>query len=508
MASPCDWMDLPQTYMEPLLVTYASNHGFDIRFNTEVVSIEAEPDRNFLCTLRDLTTKHAYQIRSRFLFGADGARSVVARSFERFTFNKAPSKGSACNVLFRADLTHLMENGVRPAMLHSIINPPSSRIASLGLGMFPIVRMVRHWNLWMLGCVALGGNEGGPKPLDGIAKDSPQLIEYIKDLIGDHSVEVEVLRVDPWVIRETAADRYSLSAVPGERELHKVFILGDAAHRHPPTYGLGSNTCVQDAYNLAWKVAYVSRGWAGPELLETYSVERQPVGTKVVKESNIQLTQIGMVLHSLGVLGTSEDDKIAQLAELDASTPGGAVRRAMLHAALEGMRKEGDSLGFTMNQWYGRDSTAVYLTDEPGPRPEVDGDPIVKPLISTYPGTRLPHAWLDIPTRRKEISTQNLAGHGAFCLFTGHGGEGWRVSAAELSEETGIPINMYGIGFGLDYHDVYREWYKRREVDEDGCVLVRPDRVVAWRSVKMVPDCKVKLQAVLDSVLSRRRLGE
>jgi len=507
MASPCDWMDLPQTYMEPLLVRYASNHGFDVRFNTEVVSIQVESDQKALCTLRDVTTKHTYQVRSRFLFGADGARSIVARSFEGFTFNKAPSKGSACNILFNADLTHLMENGTRPALLHSILNP-SSRLASLGLGMFPVIRMVRHWNLWMLISATLGEDQDGANPVDKVSKDSPELVDYIKDLIGDHSVEVEVLRLDPWVIRETAAEVYSLAAIRGQKKGHNVFILGDAAHRHPPTYGLGSNTCVQDAYNLAWKAAYVSRGWAGRELLETYSVERQPVGAKVVKESNALLMQMGMVWHSLGMLGTSEEDKVVQLAELEAPTPEGAGRRAMLHVALEGMRKEGESVGFTMNQWYGRDSTAVYIADEAGPRPEVEGDPMIKPLISTYPGTRLPHAWLDIPTRRKEISTQNLAGHGAFCLFTGHGGEGWRAAAADISEETGIPINVYGIGFGLDYHDVYREWYKRRGVDEDGCVLVRPDRVVAWRSVKMVSDFKDKLQAVLNHVLSRHSLGE
>lgn len=208
------------------------------------------------------------------------------------------------------------------------------------------------------------------------------------------------------------------------------------------------------------------------------------------------------------MLGTLEEVKVAQLAQLKASTPEGAGRRAMLHMAFEGMREEGESLGFTMNQWYELESAAVYLAVEPGPRPEVDGDPIIRPLISTYPGTRLPHAWLNIPTRRKELSTQNLAGHGAFSLFTGYGGDGWRAAAANISEETVIPINVYGIGFGLDYHDVYWDWYKRRDVDEDGCVLVRPDRVVTWRSVEMVSDCKVTLQVVLNSVLFRRRLEE
>lgn len=134
---------------------------------------------------------------------------------------------------------------------------------------------------------------------------------------------------------------------------------------------------------------------------------------------------------------------------------------------------------------------------------ENGGDPIVEVQVSTYPGTRLPHAWLDTPGRRRSVSTQDLAGGGRFVLFTGWGGEGWVDAARAVGERTGIPITTYQIGLGMEWQDVYREWYARRGVEDSGCVLVRPDRFVAWRAVRAIEDCKGKLSEVLDKALSR-----
>ena len=96
----------------------------------------------------------------------------------------------------------------------------------------------------------------------------------------------------------------------------------------------------------------------------------------------------------------------------------------------------------------------------------------------------------------------DLAGHGAFCLFTGIGGSAWKESANNVGKEIGIDINAYSIGWGQDYEDVYFDWARRREIAEDGCVLVRPDRFVVWRSQSMIDDPKAKLLRVLKSVLS------
>lgn len=248
-------------------------------------------------------------------------------------------------------------------------------------------------------------------------------------------------------------------------------------------------------------MAYVTKGLAGPKLLDSYSVERQPAGATLVREANQQLAAHANVWKALGQFTTTAEEGTRQLAELYEATPAGDERRQLLHDALEEKRRECENIGLSMNQWY--DSSAVYLRDETEARPALQGDPVVDILISTYPGTRLPHAWLDIAKRQKLISTHDLAGHGAFTLFIGQKGSAWREAAANITKATGIPINTYGIGFGLDYIDVYRDWYKSREVEEDGCVLVRPDRFVAWRSKTLASSCEDKLLEVLNSVLSR-----
>jgi hypothetical protein len=332
-------------------------------------------------------------------------------------------------------------------------------------------------------------------PFGDLTPKSPELIDFVKELIGDDTVEVEVLRLDPWVIRDSVAETFSSEG--------NAFLLGDAAHRHPPAYGLGSNTCIQDAYNLAWKAAYVAKRLAGPGLLETYNSERQPVGADLVEKANAAMVHHANVWEALGMFAPTGEEGLQLLNELKESTEAGVARRLRLHNALEGKRIEGESLGMTMNQWY--TSKAVYLHDEPEPRPTLQ-DPVLELLVSTYPGNRLPHAWLDIPTRKKPISTQDLAGHQKFCLLTSHGGDAWIIAAKNITKTTGIPISTYGIGIGLDYHDIYRDWHDKREIGEAGCILVRPDRFVAWRSMTMIPGCERKLLDVFNQILFREGL--
>ncbi|KAL7908491.1 FAD binding domain-containing protein [Trichoderma velutinum] len=469
-SSPCEFIDLPQTHLEPLLVKYATHHGFDVKFSNRLLQLEHKSDEEIVCTIHDMISDNTYQIKTRYVFGADGGRSTVSRALD-FKFNVAPSFGVACNILINADLGHLMYG--RYAQLHWIMKADKrSRF-----GIAPVLRMVKPWRQWLLVCFTPGTNED---PFD-LTPESPDLTEAVKEMIGDDSVDIEVLRLDSWVVRETMAENYSVG--------RNVYLLGDAAHRHLPAYGLGSNTCIQDSYNLAWKVAYVSKGLAGPALLESYHEERQPVGANLVRESNAYMGAHAAVWEALGMFAPTAETGFLQKQELSAPTDTCTARRERLHQALEGKRREGESIGLAMNQWY--ESRAIYLEDEPNLRPAIDGDPVVKIQISTYPGTRLPHAWLDIATRRKPVSTQDLAGHG----------DEWKEAAQKISRKSGIPIKSYGIGFSLDYHDVNRDWHDRRGVQENGCVLVRPDRFVAWRSTSMVRDCHHKLAQVLSSIL-------
>ncbi|OJJ52742.1 hypothetical protein ASPSYDRAFT_62441 [Aspergillus sydowii CBS 593.65] len=485
--SPCKHAEFPQSELEPLLVKYASHNNFNVRFSTELVNVERTTSRRYLCTVHDLISTQTFQIHADYLFGADGARSHVARSLG-FSFSSQPSGGRACNVLLRADLGHIMHRE-RQTGLHWIVKCDRTTYP----GMVAHMRMVRPWNEW----IVVGFGEKGSNPFEGLTTQSPELVDCVRELIGDEGVDIEVVRVDPWTIRESIAESYSLS---GEN----VFLLGDAAPRHPPAFGLGSNTCVQDAYNLAWKVAYVAKGLAGAGLLRSYSPERQPVGATLVRESNQGIRAHAQVWESLGTFAQTRAEGVEQLGRLSEATEEGETARANLDDALQRIGYEIQSLGIAYNQFY--DSSAVHTQDEPGGRPQLEADPIVYPQITTYPGSRLPHAWLDVPTRQKTISTLDLAGKGAFCLLFGVGGDAWKQAARAVTAATGIPVHAYGIGFGLDYIDIHRDWAAKRGVEEGGCVLVRPDRFVAWRSPNVVSDCEGKLRRVLDQILSKHEL--
>jgi hypothetical protein len=187
-------------------------------------------------------------------------------------------------------------------------------------------------------------------------------------------------------------------------------------------------------------------------------------------------------------------------AELSQPTENGVARRKLLENGVQGTAHEFLAVGVEMNHHY--NSTAVYLLDE-GPRPPLPEDPVLHYQITTYPGSRLPHAWINARMPGKKFSTIDLAGHGAFCLLTGIGGDQWKVAASQVGRQLGVEIRPYSIGWLQDYEDVYFDWAKRREIQEDGCILVRPDRFVAWRSDKLLGDCEKKLMAVIRSILSR-----
>lgn len=154
--------------------------------------------------------------------------------------------------------------------------------------------------------------------------------------------------------------------------------------------------------------------------------------------------------------------------------------------------------GSDMNQRY--QSAAVYL-ENAGESPPLPADPTLYHEPHTYPGVRLPHAWVNTAIPGTQVSTIDLAGKGKFALFTGSGGAVWLKAAETVQKALGVDIAAYSIGYGLQYEAVYNDWYRLREVDEDGCVLVRPDNFVAWRSLGVVSDCDAVLLKVMRKIL-------
>ncbi|CZR65570.1 related to phenol 2-monooxygenase [Phialocephala subalpina] len=385
-ASPCTHIDIPQTVLEPILIQHATHNGFNCRFDTTFLYFERESPSSIISKVRDNLTKQLFKVRSKYLLGCDGARSQVLRQL-KIPLVKKPGQGLATNVLVKVDLGHVIGN--RMGNLHWVMRPDEEQ---LPFGWTAIARMVKPWTEWMFVLF--------PAPGAGVDFD-PSHEEYlrcVKNIVGDDSIPVEILGISKWFINETVAEYYSDG---------NIFCLGDAVHRHPPLNGLGSNTCIQDAYNLAWKIAYVLKGQANPHLLDSYSPERQPVGTSMITRANQGLRDHVPVWEALGMMDPSVETRRKDFAQLSQATLEGVARRARLQAAVEGTAHEFHGVGVEMNQQY--KSKAIYLDDE-APRPPLPEDPVLEHQITTYPGSRLPHAWLNTKMPGKSFRRLILLG--------------------------------------------------------------------------------------------------
>jgi 2,4-dichlorophenol 6-monooxygenase len=181
------------------------------------------------------------------------------------------------------------------------------------------------------------------------------------------------------------------------------------------------------------------------------------------------------------------------------STPAAKEQRAKLRAAIELKNYEFNAHGVELGQRY---RSAAVATDGT-PEPPYERDPELYYHATTWPGARLPHCWLEHDGRR--VSTLDLAGSGRFTLLTGIGGEPWVAAAREYAERSGLEIASYVIGPGREVLDTYSDWSRLSEVEEEGCVLVRPDTHVAWRSATLPADPARALGDALDQVLGHRR---
>ncbi|TPX13400.1 uncharacterized protein E0L32_006130 [Thyridium curvatum] len=485
-ASPCSPVDLPQTLLEPILVRHATHSGFKTRFDTSLTSFSRDAASGAITAqVRDNLSGAEYAIRTRYLFGADGAQSQVVKQLG-IPLVRKPGGGLAINVLVRADLSHLVDS--RRGNLHWVMQPDREHPA---FGWMALVRMVKPWHEWMF----ILFPEQGSAPDMNAPRD--EYLKRVKEMIGDDT-PAEILGVSKWFINEIVAERY-------DDDEGNIFCLGDAVHRHPPFNGLGSNTCIQDAFNLAWKVAYVHRGLADPSLLKTYSAERQPVGKAIITQANDSFREHFHVWEALGATPKDLAERTQILSRLEAEGPEGRAGRKAFREAIHSTRHEFHALGIEMGQHY--ESAAVAQADEPAPYAvpaRVAEDPVLHLHRNTYPGCRLPHVWLNTAVPSTPKSTIDLAGHGKFVLFTGIGGGAWKAAAATVAAELGVPVDAHSIGFRQDWEDFYFDWERLRGVEESGAVLVRPDRFVAWRCQEVVGDadaCAARLKGVIRGVL-------
>jgi 2,4-dichlorophenol 6-monooxygenase len=468
--------DLPQTLLEPILLGNAAARGTRVRFDTEYLSLAQDAD-GVTATVRDRLDGREYRIRAKYVIGADGGRSKVAEDVG-LPMEGRMGKGGSMNIVFEAGLSRHVAH--RPSVLYWVVQPGSD-IGGIGMGP---VRMVRPWNEWL---IVWGYDIDGPPP----ELTDAEAVGIARNLIGDGDVPIRVKSTSLWTVNHLYATRYSEG---------RVFCMGDAVHRHPPSNGLGSNTSIQDAYNLAWKLALVTQGKADPALLGSYDAERAPAGKQIVARADKSIEEFGPIFEALGLLGTGDAERMrANMEARKAATPGAAGQREKLRRAIAFKTYEFNAHGVEMNQRYA--SSAVV--GDGTPAPAWTRDPELYHHATTRPGARLPDAWLQ-RDGGKPVSTLDLVGRGRFAVLTGIGGEAWAEAARAAAGRYGVPVEAHAVGPGRGFEDLFGDWAEAREVGEAGCVLVRPDGYVGWRAQDAAGDAGSRLLDALGRILGRQ----
>ncbi|ANH05583.1 FAD-dependent monooxygenase [Shinella sp. HZN7] len=475
LSSPSKMNDLPQTFMEPLLFKTACSRGTQARMSTEYVSHEQDAD-GVTTTCLDRLTGKTLTVRSKYLVGADGGNSKVAEH-AGLSFEGRMGVAGSMNILFEADLSRYVAH--RPSVLYWVLQPGAD-VGGIGMG---LVRMVRPWHEWL---IVWGYDINQPAP----QVDEAHAKKVVRDLVGVADLDVTIKSVSTWTVNNMYATTLSNG---------RVFCMGDAIHRHPPSNGLGSNTSIQDAFNLAWKLAFVLKGQAGEGLLASYDAERAPIAKQIVTRANRSIEEFGPIFKALGLLDSIDPVKMQQ--NMDArcnDTPAAEEQRAAIRKAIAAKVYEFDAHGVEMNQRYR--SQAVVTDGEA--EPAFEKDPELHFQQTTWPGARLPHAWLFAEDGRK-VSTLDLTGRGRFTLLTGIGGQGWVEAAKVVGRERGVEIAAHIIGPRQQWQDFSGDWAALSEVRDGGVVLVRPDHHVCWRRAEGTDDPAGDLRRVMAAVLGK-----
>ncbi|KOV69525.1 2,4-dichlorophenol 6-monooxygenase [Streptomyces sp. AS58] len=472
LASPTRMCDMPQHIMEPVLVDAAVARGTKLRYQTEYLS-HTQDAEGVTATVRDRLRGDTYEIRAKYLIGADGGRSRVAEDAGLPMGGQMGVAGSI-NIVFDADLTKYTAH--RPSTLYWVL-APGATVGGIGAG---LVRCVRPWNEWLI-VWGYDVTAGAPDLTTEYAES------IVRKLVGDDDIPITVKSSSAWTVNEMYAETYANG---------RVFCAGDAVHRHPPSNGLGSNTSVQDSYNLAWKLKYVLDGHAAPALLDSYTAERAPIGRQIVTRANQSIRETAPVFEALDGLAPQTPEQLwANIAARKDASEAAEKQRTRLREAIAFKVYEFNAHGVDLNQRYVSDAIVSDGTPDPG----FDRDPELFHQPSSRPGAKLPHAWITSGSRT--LSTLDTVGGGRFTLLTGIGGDDW-VRAAKAQD---IEVATVVIGPGQDHEDPYGDWARLRETSDGGALLVRPDGFVCFRHASAAANAD-EAHALLSDAL-RRVLG-
>jgi 2-polyprenyl-6-methoxyphenol hydroxylase-like FAD-dependent oxidoreductase len=440
--SPTVRLFINQDDLEPILRARAEELGAALRYRTECASLNQDRD-GVTATLRDLETGAEETVRALYVVAADGNRSPT-RGRLGIGMRGHGLLSNSVTIYFHAevDLAPLLEG--RYQGVNYVTNPVLR-------GFF---RLDRSGNRGFL-VVNLVGDTARPEivaaypdaPWANVAETitEQRALELLRAAIGVPDIPVVIEDVAKWRAEADSAERYQDG---------RVFLAGDAAHVVPPNGGFGGNTGVQDAWNLAWKLALVLRGAAGPGLLDTYDEERRPIGELTVEQAYARY-----------------------------------VTRVAPYLGDDGMQPLVDD--FSMEIGYRYNSAAVVL------EPDDDRALHQHPRESKgRPGSRAPHVFVE--REGEKVSTLDLFGR-EFTLLVAPSGEAWRDAVVTAGGALGLPLESHVIA-EPEFPDAYG-------IGGAGAVLVRPDGVVGWRAIDGTGASPATVHEVLKKLLCRTDQG-
>ena len=437
--SPSVRFFMTQQALEPILRTRAEQLGAELQYGTELISFEQDAD-GVSALVRDVDSGAERTVRAGYMIAADGNRSPIRERLGIGMRGRGLISHSI-TIYFRADATPLLRG--RNLGVIYVFNPVLR-------GFFRLEKSGRSGFL----AVNTVGDTSRPEATrvaDDITEE--RCIALVRAALGVPDIPVHVDDVATWRAVADNAERYRDG---------RVFLAGDAAHTMPPNGGFGGNTGVQDAHNLAWKIAMVINGAAGSGLLETYDAERQPLGKLTVEQAYTRY-----------------------------------VRRTAPYLGTEDIQPVVDEWRMEIGHKY-HSSAVLSEKDDDGALHE---DPRES---RGRPGTRAPHLFLERAGQR--LSTLDLFGK-HFVLLAGADASAWRDAAgAAAGQIKGLTVDSYVIGSGGDLTEPgggSGAFADRYGISPSGAVLVRPDGFVAWRTKEMPSAAVTTLVDVLSSILSR-----
>ncbi len=431
--SPCRRLFLTQPGLEPILRRRAEEGGASVVTGHALACVEQGND-GVHCTVKNAETGEEQRIDARYVVCAEGGHSRLREQLG-IAMDGRGIFSRSLTIYFRADLSPYLEG--RNFSIIYVVNPTFS-------GFF---RLDKSSQRGFLAINVLGNTITGRNIEEDASTDISEgrLIELVRIAAGSPDLAVEIEGAARWRCTADLAQRYRVG---------RIFLAGDVAHLMPPTGGFGGNTGVHDAHNLAWKLALVLKGVAHPALLDTYEMERRPVGHFTVEQAYTRY-----VTRTAPYLGAKDYQPVANDFEIE--------------------------LGYRYR------SPAVC--EDSGTEHDGPGQ------SSGKPGFRAPHLWLE--TNSGSMSTIDLFGRG-FVLLTPSAGHAWPDAARQAASAfPGLALQTHIIGTA-ELGDPRNGFAAAYGLGESGATLIRPDGFVAWRTAEPAgPDAAQDLRAVLARLL-------